>query len=379
MSLSLSKNFKLLLESGSILAISLLNVPGDGACFFYCISAFFIEKMIIGSQCHEVLIDAEALRNYLCDKLFELRNVTVPGLGMTPEEFFNSEYSRNARKRQSLHNPFLSSKVQALGIDTTKNPIFVDSFELYVTLMRNKNTFADNLIVAFFAHQFNVNLSVFTRSVTEVQQELTGDTKVDKLLSMGFRHDLVDQVLSENDGNIDQSIDKLLKHPSAEFVPIGSKSEIWREQPYGSSFGLKIRMINDGNHFQLVQEPRIQLPEIDLSILEDSPISNAQQFFDACNLAITSQQLPQHTEVRCRFNEVYLQQFRDNLFGSLIFVEHNTVRYRVVSFQMEDGSCVSYHGCIQNLSNSAEKKFFYSQLEPLISKQDVVSVKIAKL
>ena len=96
-------------------------------------------------------------------------------------------------------------------------------------------------------------------------------------------------------------------------------------------------------------------------------------------MAITSQQLPQYTEVRCRFNDVYFQEFKENLFGSLTFVEHNMAIYRVVSFQMEDGFHVSYHGCIQNLSNSDEKNFFYSQLEPLISKQDVVSVTIAKL
>jgi hypothetical protein len=395
-----SKSMNLLLESGRILAISLLDVPSDGACFFHCISAFFEERRRNSHRCLEDLTDLEDLRSKLCNKLLESRNVTVPGLGLTPEEFFNTEYAPTSRNRQSLHNHVVNAKAISLGIDPAKFPNFADTFEFYIEMMRRPNTYADNLIVAFFAQQFNVNLSIFTRSITEVQQKLTGNEKVDTLISMGFRRDIIEQVLCETNGNLEQSIQKLLDHPSAEFVPNGSQSEIWREQPYNPSSELKIQMINDGNHFQLIiQKPRIRLPEIDLSILEDdSPIhheppsfghtqlrsssyciSNAQQFFDACNLAITSQQLPQHTEVRCRFNDVYLQYFRDNLFGSLIFVEHNMVRYSVVSFQMEDGSRVSYHGCIQNLSRSDEKNAFYSQLEPLISKQDVVSVTIAKL
>jgi len=391
----------LLLESGVILAISLLNVRPDGACFFYCISAFFEERRN-GHRYPEILTDSIRLRSHLCDKLLESRNVTVPGLGLTPEEFFNSEYASTSRNRQSLHNPVLNARSLAKGIDTKRYPIFAETFEHYVEIMRLPNTHADNLIVAFFAQQFNVHLSIFTRSITEVQQERTGDEKVDTLISMGFRLHVIEQVLHETDGNLEQSIERLLHHPSAEFVPNGLKSEIWREQPYGSSSELKIQMINDGNHFQLIiQKPRIRLPEIDSSILEDSPrhsrhheppsfghtqlrtsscyISNAQQFFDACNLAITSQQLPQQTQVTVRFNDVYFQQFKENLFGSFTFVEHNMVRYRVVSFQLQDGSRVSYHGCIENLSRSEEKKAFYSQLEPLISKQDVVSVTIARL
>jgi hypothetical protein len=382
---------KLLLESGLFLAISLLDVPGDGACFFHCISAFFEERRRNGHQCPEILTDPKRLRSHLCYKLLEFRNVIVPGLGITPEEFFTTDYAPTSRNRQSLHNSVVNAKAISLDIDPKKYPNFADTFEFYIQTMRHQNTQVDNLIVAFFAQQFNVNLSIFTRSLTEVQQKRTGDQKVDTLISMGFRHDVIEQVLHETDGNLEQAVQKLLDRPLARFVPNGSQSEIWREQPYGSSSELKIQMINDKKHFQLViQKSIIQLPEIDPSILADEPpsfghtqlqtdISNAQQFFDACNLAITSLQLPQRTEIRCRFNEVYLLQFRDNLFGSLIFVEHNMVRYRVVSFQMEDGSRVSYHGCIQNLSRSDEKNAFYSQLEPLISTQDVVSVTIVKL
>ena len=101
-------NLKILLESGLFLVISLLNVSGDGGCFFYCLVAFFLERMSNGHDCDEILLDSNAIRKHLCDKLIEFRDVTVHGLQMTPEEFFHYEYSLESRNRQSLHNPFLS-------------------------------------------------------------------------------------------------------------------------------------------------------------------------------------------------------------------------------------------------------------------------------
>jgi hypothetical protein len=399
-------NLKILLESGLFLVISLLNVSGDGGCFFYCLVAFFLERMSNGHDCDEILLDSNAIRKHLCDKLIEFRDVTVHGLQMTPEEFFHYEYSLESINRQSLHNPFLLANVVALGLDPSQHKIFANSFEEYIAIMQHPNTHADNLIVAFFAQIFDVHVSVFTRSVTEVQPELTGDENVDKLISIGFRRDAIEQLLLETSGNIDQALNKILEKPSSQIVPSFSNDDIWREQPYNILSGLHINLINDGFHFQLIlslsqvhscdatsqlANPKIRLPDI-LCLDEDSDsfdntqisssscyITNPQDFFDACNSAILREELLEHVCVPVRFNKVYSEKFRENLFGSLMFVESNRVRYRVVSFTLENGFCVCYHGNIVNLSRSAEKLFFYSQLESKISCHDVISVTIKKL
>jgi hypothetical protein len=147
---------------------------------------------------------------------------------------------------------------------------------------------------------------------------------------------------------------------------------------------------------------RVRLPEIDDSLFEEdldlvhhephsfrhthshhmsSKITNPERFYEECKYAISSGSFPIQTAVKTRFDGKYCDLYRQNLFSSIVFPEFPEfqVRYRIISFTMEDGTIVSYHGNIDNLSKQEEKQFFYDQLHHEISHQDVISVVIEKI
>jgi len=142
----------------------------------------------------------------------------------------------------------------------------------------------------------------------------------------------------------------------------------------------------------------VRLPDIDESLLtglslvhHDPPsfghtqphcmsslITSPEHFYDECKHAISRNFFPEQITVYTHFNYEYCVRFIQNLFSSIVFDEHD-VSYRIISFTMEDRTSVSYHGNIDNLSKKHEKQSFYAQLEPKISRQDVISVVIAKI
>lgn len=143
---------------------------------------------------------------------------------------------------------------------------------------------------------------------------------------------------------------------------------------------------------------RVLLPDIDDSLIEDleivhhvppsfghtqphcmpSLITSPEHFYEACKHVISSKSFPEKTTVKTSFDRRYFCMFCQNLFSSIVFPEFS-VNYRIISFSMENGTIVSYHGNIDNLSKGTEKQFFYEQLEREISRQNVISVDIAKI
>lgn len=386
---------RFLLESGLLLVVQLLDVARDGACFFHCIIA------VINAIDTGFPENSYDLRKYLCENLRRSAEFTIPGLGLTPHEYFEKEYAKSAKTRQYLHN----SHYNAIFVERGGDPLFVDSFEDYLFFMELSNTHVDGLMVAFAAFYLQLDLTILTRAVSEVQPETSEIPEVMQLISMGFPKSVAQLVFSETDMNLGAAIEILLQMDSTKPVhaPSEAKQEVWHEQPYPCNFGIKISMILDGGHFQLIVpivQQRLQVLDIPDSLLDD-PISvhhsmlssfghtqvgpshgiitQPYQFYNACLCVLTAESFPFYTKVPVEFNSSYISVFWEHLFGSLQFVEHNCVRYRVVSFTMQDGSEVPYHGDIVNLSKSSEKKIFFDQLCHPIQHQNVVSVNIAQL
>jgi hypothetical protein len=403
---------RFLLESGLLLVVQLLDVARDGACFFHCIIA------VINAIDTGFPNNSDDLRRYLCENLRLSAAFIIPGLGMTPLEYFDKEYSRKAKTRQYLRNSHYNDIVVGRGENPLSNPLFVNNFEEYLFWMEQPNTHVDGLMVAFAAFYLKLDLTIYTRALSEVQLETSDIPEVMQLISMGFSKSAAEQVLTQTQGNVEVAIEKLLQMDVPASAPSEAKQDVWHEQPYPCESGIKISIILDGGHFQLIvpdQEPAdfssdvrwdfmsaeaaeptgqqsLQLPEISDVLLEEPQsvqhtqvgpscdlITSSEQFYNACLCALTVASFPFYTNVPVEFNSSYLSVFWEHLFGSLQFVEHNCVRYRVVSFTMQDGLYVPYHGPIANLSKSTEKHAFFSQLFAQIQHQNVVSVNIAQL
>lgn len=404
----------LLLEFGLLKVVQLLDTERDGACFFHCLIAGLSRL----SRSVGFPNNSCDLRRYLCENLRHSAEFTIPGLGLTPLEYFEKEYSREAKTRQYLRNLHYNDIVVGRGENPLSNPLFVNNFEEYLFWMEQQNTHVDGLIVAFAAFYLELDLTVYTRGLSEVQLETSDIPEVMQLISMGFSKSEAEQVLAQTQGNIEAAIEKLLQINVLASAPSEAKQDVWHEQPYPCESGIKISIILDGGHFQLIvpdEEPadfssdilwdfmsaevaeptgqqRLQLPEISDVFLEEPQsvqhtqvgpshgiITQPPQFYNACLCALTAASFPFYTNVPVEFNSSYLSVFWEHLFGSLHIVEHNFVKYRVVSFTMQDGSKVPYHGAISNLSKSTEKKIFFDQLCQQIQYQNVVSVNIARL
>jgi hypothetical protein len=148
-----------------------------------------------------------------------------------------------------------------------------------------------------------------------------------------------------------------------------------------------------------VSEPtRVLLPDINETLFQDlqkvhcfphsfghtqphcmpSLIKYPEDFYEMCKHVISRECFPNRITVKTRFDRIYFCMFFQNLFSSIVFPEFS-VNYRIISFSMENGTIVSYHGNIDNLSKGKEKQFFYEQLEREISRQNVISVVIVKI
>jgi hypothetical protein len=358
--------FNLLLATGLTLVASVFNVPGDGACFFHCIVAHF-------SRVLHKEINAADLRKYICAKLLEKRDV-VPGLGMSPLEFFKTTYGPDARNRETLVNSYLTPE--------QRTP---QTFEDYVKAMNHPNTYADNLIVAFSSHELEVGMTVHTCSRSSVQKFPTGIENVDSLVAMGFKVESVKAALM-NSATVDEALDKLISNPSAVFVEVPTE-DVWREEQYGSHNSIHINLINDYEHFQLVTDlkpmdlkPRVRLPEIKCIFDEDSnplphlhhephyfghtQLQSRNQFYETCTdfLEAISPELPQDLHIRYQIEQGADPNFLASLIDSFEFPEFKMVRYRIIAFHFNDGKLVSHTGCIKDLSYGNVKKLFFAQI-----------------
>ena len=352
----------LVLAIGITMVASVLDVPGDGACFFHCIVAHF-------SRVLHKEIDAAELRKDICARLLENRDMTVNNLGVSPQQFFETTYGPNAQNRETLVNSHLSLEQR-----TPK------TFKEYVDAMKHPNTYADNLIVAFSAHVL-FDITVYTCSRSSVQKPLTGVKDVDNLVAMGFKVESVEAAL-RNSASLDQALDKLISDPSAAFVEPPSE-DVWRAEPYVSGKPIHINLINDRNHFQLVMDlkPRLRLPDIEcISDDEDSKPSShlhheppsfghtqppsREQFYDTCTSILTSisPELPQDLHIRYQIERGVDGKFLASLFDSFMFPDFGLVRYRIIGFCFNDDETIAHTGCIEHLSHRNVKKLFFDRI-----------------
>jgi hypothetical protein len=272
-------------------------------------------------------INAADLRKYICSKLLENIDVVVPGLAVSPLEFFNTTYGLDAQNREKIVNPHLSVE--------QRSPC---TFKDYVEAMMHPNTYADNLIVAFSSNELKVSMTVYTCSRTSVFMEVPTE-------------------------------------------------EVWRAEPYGSGNLIHINLINNYDHFQLVMDlkpmdlkPRVRLPEIECIFDEDSKplphlhheppyfgntqLPSRKQFYDTCTnlLKPIFPELPQNLHIKYQIEQGADPDFLASLIDSFEFPEFNLVRYRIIAFHFNDGKLVSHTGCIEDLSYGNVKRHFFAQI-----------------
>ena len=361
----------LLLATGLTLVASVLDVSGDGACFFHCIVQQYL--LLFGEN-----IDHLHLRRGICKKLLEHRNTEIPGLYITPQEFFDKTYGPSAEKREILLNSHLDL--------TKRSP---STFEEYVEAMSYHNTYADNLIVAFSAYVLDINITVYTCSRTSVKQCSTGNDDVDNLVSMGFRVSSAQNALKGK--SFEDALQQLLSDPSARFVPAPTKDD-WRGEQYGSDKMVGIILINDCDHFQLVTslENRNVLPDVEIDDddenLQPHPhhLHHEPPSFGYTQYSIRNNffELCQHYLEKCSeppqdFHINYqIEQGTDvsSLIDSFIFPVLDMVRYRIIGIYFNDTIYISHSGNIEELSHASAKNNFFSRIREKILTTGVYSV-----
>jgi hypothetical protein len=248
-------NITLLLATGISLTGALYDVPGNGACFFHCIVGFFINYYESSKIPDDFFpLDSTELREYVCKKLLERKDGQITGFLETPASYFVTEYGPSARNRKFLHSGTWNNQMSQNGHDPQEHPLKVDNFNDYVAWMSNPDTQVDEMIVAFTADLLQINLKVFTRSVSEVS-EVSEDVKVSRLISMGFSKNQAEQALAKANRNLERAIETILFSPQSQHSEHSheEQQQIWREQPYSNmSGGTTVYLINDGAHFQLL-------------------------------------------------------------------------------------------------------------------------------
>jgi hypothetical protein len=391
------QNFTFLSEDG-LRNVPVFNPPGDGTCFFHCVIEYCRKQKIQDER------TSHDLRMFLCNELERRKDDTIPGLNLTPLQYFDSVYAPRVENRESLFNLSYNTRIAEEGKTLSQKPLYVDCFGQYIEVMKHHKTYADNLIVAMSAHVLGLNLRVYTQSLTQVQEtsDLPG---VQDLISMGFRKLDAEDALKQTNWNFLDALDKLTSKTPGQSE---EQPDVWRAQFYNTEETRHldcVQLLNTGDHFMLILSEeagegrrRICLPEVPDCLLTEEPVQHRpsssfgytqfesshlitcpDEFFDKCKSEIVAKFFPNSVTVHVQFNSVYAEINNVYLFSSLEFVEHDSVKYRVVSFTMENGAQVSYHGCIENLSKGSEKKAFFNQLYQAIQHQNVVSVRLVRL
>jgi hypothetical protein len=428
------------LEGGVILLALLFNVPKDGACFFHCLVLFFGKYYADNDdELPPFFRDSQVLRIYVCARLSEMMDVPITGLGQTARSYIETEYLGIARNRKCLHSSFWNKQIAEAGHDPSKVKLYVDTFEDYVSWMAHENTQVDALIVAFTAQLFELNLSVLTRSVSEVL-ESSENGNVQILIEMGFSKHDAEKALADANDNLDGAIENLSQRKQN--LDSGDEPKIWREQPYVNLSNINIYLVNDEAHFQLlevlddVRLKFVQFPfpsggaeaqqfhddylpndnedfsQLLAQVANDTVVQNQRQmsseafvfehqqwmsseaaFFEHAHQMISEDEFIElcdsqlsHLTVLHQFSDVDVVLTKDNLVSLMKFLSKRFMipslglNYRIVCFYMNDGSNVAYQCSSKHDFSRREKKMaFFDELFSNISGKFVTSVKLERL
>ena len=424
------------LEGGVILYALLFDVPKDGACFFHCLVLFF--RKYYADKDDELtpfFRDSKELRIYVCAKLSEMMDVTITGLAETPRSYIQTEYLGSGRNRKCLHSSLWNKQIAEAGHNPSKVKLYVDTFEDYVSWMAHEQTQVDTLIVAFTAQLFKLNLSVLTRSVSEVM-ETSENQKVQILLEMGFSKHDAEKALADANDYLDVAIDNLSQRKQN--LDSGDEIKIWREQPYMNFSEITIYLVNVEAHFQLLEVFDIIRPHSDYlpnddeefsqllaQVANDTVVQNQSQMsseafvfehqlqmsseafvfehelqksseavvFEHAHQMISEDEFIElcdsqlsHLTVLHQFSDVDVVLTKDNLVSLMKFLSKRFMipslglNYRIVCFYMNDGSNVAYQCSSKHDFSRREKKMaFFDELFSNISGKVVTSVSLERL
>lgn len=390
------------LASGRFLVVKVFDVPSDGACFFHCLieglsrvsMSFFTERQIPS--------DSENMRRFICENLRRNPEVMIPGLGINPFEYFITEYSTIAENRQCLHNSVYNQNVADRGQDPHQCQLYVNTFEKYLEWMEHPNTQVDDLIVAFAALILGLEITVYTKATSNVSED-SEIPQVKQLISMGFNKSVVEDVLAQTQGNVEQALDILLQMDSASAHVQQTAQQLWHAQHYPNR-GINVSLINDRSHFQLIvpdevsdavpvsqqaqfrAEQRLQLPDVPDELLENDQsdaqhlpttpqIGTCQHLYDLCNLRLQEcSELPTHLRLDVHIARCADGDFCKSLLERFIFPDCGMLNYRIVSFTFDDETKVAHYGSINELSHSSVKMQFFTKLWGSITLKSVKRV-----
>jgi hypothetical protein len=392
----------MLLASGLLKVVQILDVPSDGACFFHCLIAGLSRVSMSFFTQRQIPSNSEELRRFICENLRRNPKVMIPGLGISPLEYFITEYSKEAKNRQHLHNSYYNQILVGRGQDPLQNPLYVDTFEKYLEWMEHPNTQVDDLVVGFTALILGLNATVYRRPISEVSED-SEIPQVEQLISMGFKKSVVEEVLARTQGNVEQALEILLQMDSASAHVQQPAQQVWHAQYYPNR-GIKMCFINDRSHFQLVvpdevsdavpvsqqaqvrAEQILQLPDISDELskndqsetqhLPTSPqIRTCQQLYDFCNLYLQKcSKLPTLLRLDVHIARCIDGDFVKLLLERFIFPDCGMVNYRIVCFTFDDETRVAHDVSIDQLSHSGVKMQFFRKLWNSITLKSVTRV-----
>lgn len=396
----------MLLASGRLLVVQVLDVPSDGACFFHCLIAGLSRVSMSFFTDRRIPSDSEELRRFICENLRRNPEVMITGLGISPLEYFITEYSDEATNRKSLHNSVYNKIVVDRGQDPHQHPLYVDTFEKYLQWMEHPNTQVDDLVVGFAALILGLNVTVYKMAISEVSED-SEIHQVKQLISMGFKKSVVEDVLAQTQGNVEQALEILLQMDSASAHVQQTAQQLWHEQHYPNR-GINMCFINDRSHFQLVvpdevsdavpvsqqaqvrAEKRLQLPDISDELLEKdqsetqhlptSPqIRTCQELYEVClSLLQKCSEPPTFLRLGVHIARCTDGRFCKSLLERFIFPDCGMVNYRIVCFTFDDETIVAHDGSIHQLSHSHMKMQFFTKLWNAITLKSVTRVVFEK-
>jgi hypothetical protein len=232
----LGRLMKFVLQNSHYFMAYQIDIPNDGACLFTCLAiyAWYCEKYslkklpILSTDPGE---NRELLCNFLlinCDSTMIADSVNQ----LTVHQYFMENYGPKSSDRKAVH---LSNQSHDI--------VLCDTFDDYLTVMRNPVAHADELFVWAASKMFNIRLSLLEQSSPKID-----DPDLRNLVEMGYSRTAAEKALQQFAGNLNLAIEFLLQHP-----PQSSESDVvWREDVYNPDEAFEVRIVRTGRHFQLV-------------------------------------------------------------------------------------------------------------------------------
>ena len=253
---SFGKMIEILLATGHIMTMLMVDVPSDGACFFHCLVAFAQDYEERGIKCSRIPTNVQKVRREICDFLVQNRDNPIFVGEITPYKRIKKSYFPKTGRREHIIDPDYNKRVVEAGLSIAAEPYRVSTFDEYIKAMMSPHAFADEIFVEAAGILYGLTLDVFSEIIPHVPapiHEKTGDDFLDILVEQGFPVDIARSALLKVNRNLDKAIENLLSQPQLSSEPSEKPPSMFHCQSYNTDDGIyRITILNYQNHYQLI-------------------------------------------------------------------------------------------------------------------------------